>query len=54
MTSLLGALDALSTRFDGLVDSGGSNRSTAVGDAYLAAMGLTNAVASSSGRSALR
>jgi adenylate cyclase len=45
---LAGALDALSTRFDGLVDSGGSNRSTAVGDAYLAAMGLPNAVAARS------
>jgi adenylate cyclase len=45
---LAGALDALSTRFDGFVDSGGSNRSTAVGDAYLAAMGLPNAVAARS------
>jgi adenylate cyclase len=45
---LTGVLDALSTRFDQVPDSGGFERTTAVGDAYLAAMGLPDSLAARS------
>ncbi len=42
---LTGVLDAISTRFDALPGGGSFKKTTVVGDAYLAAMGLPDAVA---------
>jgi len=51
---LTGVLDAISTRFDALADAGTFDRTNAVGDAYLAAVGLPDAVADRSIRAANR
>ena len=49
---LVGVLDAISARFDAIPDNGGFDRTTAIGDAYLAAVGQTDAVADHSVRAA--